>query len=83
MSQIDTDINTKGLGIGLFDTIPIFLSVSVGVTPWENTNKTYMGEPSLNSGHHFGLYAALSELEAKAPYMATIFRVQGPLANHR
>ena len=45
--------------------------------------KTSMGELSLNSGHHFGLYAASSDLEAKASYMATIFRVQGPLANHR
>ena len=29
MSRIDTDTDTKGLGIGLFDTIPIFPSVSV------------------------------------------------------
>ena len=29
MSQIDTDTDTKSLGIGLFDTIPIFPSVSV------------------------------------------------------
>ena len=28
MSRIDTDTDTKGLGIGLFDTIPIFPSVS-------------------------------------------------------
>ena len=44
--------------------------------------KLALGELSLNSGHHFGLYAASSDLEAKVPYMATIFRVQGPLANH-
>ena len=28
MSRIDTDADTKGLGIDLFDTIPIFPSVS-------------------------------------------------------
>ena len=53
-----------------------------GLRAREKANKTSMGELLLNSGHHFGLYAASSDLEALASYMATIFRVQGPLANH-